>query len=64
MLDDLARLPKGSRFYKCAFQVNPFDYVTRHNHQTGFADEDSYNKALIGRYRSVPPRPFSAQSTV
>jgi DNA repair ATPase RecN len=47
MLDDLEKLPNGSRFYRCAFQVNTFDYVTRHNHQTPFADEDGYNKALI-----------------
>jgi DNA repair ATPase RecN len=47
VLDDLEKLPKGSRFYKCAFQVNTFDYVTRHNHQTDFADEDAYNKALL-----------------
>ncbi|MCC6206440.1 MAG: phosphoesterase [Hyphomicrobiales bacterium] len=47
MLDELEKLPNGSRFYRCAFQVNTFEYVTRHNHQTAFADEDSYNRALV-----------------
>ena len=38
----------GARWVKCAFQVNPFSYVTRHGvegHE--FADEESYNQALI-----------------
>ena len=40
-------LPSGARFYRCAFQVNTFDYVTRHKHPTPFTDEASYNAALI-----------------
>ena len=32
-------LPGGARFYRCALQVNPFDYVRRHNRETTFANE-------------------------
>jgi uncharacterized protein YjaG (DUF416 family) len=47
---DLAKiqeLPSGARFYRCAFQVNTFDYVTRHKRPTTFKDEGSYNAALV-----------------
>jgi predicted metal-dependent phosphoesterase TrpH len=47
MLDDLEELPNGARFYRCALQVNPFEYVKRYNHQTVFPDESSYNEALL-----------------
>ncbi len=47
ILDKIQALPKGSRFYCCALQVNTYEYVKRHNHDTPFADEDSYNVALI-----------------
>lgn len=36
----------GSRFYKCAFQINPFSYGGRHAKDTGAADEQSYNEAM------------------
>lgn len=38
---------RGARFYRCALQVNPFAYVKRHSRATAFADEDSYNQALV-----------------
>lgn len=47
MLAGLETLPNGSRFYRCALQVNTFDYVTRHNHPTRYRDEDAYNDALV-----------------
>ena len=37
----------GARFYKCALQVNSFDYLQRHSKQTSFSDEESYNKAIV-----------------
>jgi hypothetical protein len=37
----------GARFYRCAFQVNPFEYLGRHGHTPGFADERSYNEAIV-----------------
>ena len=46
-LDDVNRLPNGARFFRCALQVNPFDYVRRHKGQSEFSDEESYNNALI-----------------
>ncbi len=46
-LKTVESLPSGARFYRCAFQVNPYEYVVRHKHPTAFADEDTYNAALI-----------------
>ena len=40
-------LPSGARFYRCALQVNPFDYVVRHNKQTTFSNESDYNAAMV-----------------
>ncbi len=40
-------LPSGARFYRCALQVNPFDYLRRHQKATPFRSEEEYNKALI-----------------
>lgn len=37
----------GARFYRCAFQVNPFEYHGRHGKTPAFADEAAYNEALI-----------------
>lgn len=41
------RLPLGARFYQCALQVNPFQYLKTHNKPTSYTDEDSYNRAII-----------------
>ena len=35
-LESALKLPNGARFYHCAFQVNPFAYLTRHSKQTSF----------------------------
>jgi len=40
-------LPDGARFYRCALQVNPFDYVIRHNREMTFANEAEYNAAMV-----------------
>ena len=40
-------LPSGARFYRCALQVNPFDYLARHNKQTTFTSEVDYNQAMV-----------------
>lgn len=42
----LAR-PSGARFYRCALQVNPFEYVKRHAKPTTFADEAAYTTAIL-----------------
>ena len=44
-------LPSGARFFKCALQVNPYEYVKRHSQPTSFADDASYNDALIAACR-------------
>jgi hypothetical protein len=41
------KLPNGARFYRCALQVNPFAYLSRHGKQTTFTTEDEYNAAII-----------------
>lgn len=38
---------RGARLFRCALQVNPFAYLKRHAKQTTFADETSYNAALV-----------------
>jgi DNA repair ATPase RecN len=40
-------LSKGARFYHCALQVNPFEYVIRHSKKSQYADEASYNTAMV-----------------
>ncbi|MEK7722431.1 MAG: PHP domain-containing protein, partial [Elusimicrobiota bacterium] len=40
-------IPNGARFYKCALQLNPFEYLSRHKKTTEFSDEAAYNKAII-----------------
>lgn len=40
------RKPSGSRFYRCAFQVNPYDYGRRHAKDAGFSSESEYNDAM------------------
>lgn len=40
-------LPNGARFYRCALQVNPFEYLKDQNKPTVFKDEKSYNVAMI-----------------
>jgi hypothetical protein len=37
----------GARFYRCALQVNPFEYHGRHGRTPTFSDEASYNDALV-----------------
>lgn len=46
-MTEALKLPNGARFYRCALQVNPFDYVKRHNKETAFEDEASYNTAIV-----------------
>lgn len=47
------RLPNGARFYKCALQVNPYEYLVANSKRTSFANEASYNKALIAACKSL-----------
>lgn len=52
MLDDhpikkVLSLPYGARFYRTSLQINPFEYLIRHKKNTSFANEASYNAAII-----------------
>jgi len=46
-LQNALKLPNGARFYRCALQVNPFAYLSRHNKQTALRTEAEYNTAII-----------------
>jgi len=39
--------PNGARYYRCALQVNPFEYLKRHNQKSPYQDESAYNAAII-----------------
>lgn len=47
LMAEALKLPSGARFYRCALQVNPFEYVKRHGKKTTFKDEASYNTAIV-----------------
>ena len=40
-------LPNGTRFYRCAFQVNPYAYLAKNGTPTTFNSEDDYNTAIV-----------------
>ena len=40
-------LPNGARFYRCALQVNPFEYLRRKGEATNFKSEVEYNEAIV-----------------
>ncbi len=46
-LNSELKLNRGARFYRCALQVNPFDYLKRHNRPTSFNSETEYNDAIV-----------------
>jgi predicted ATPase len=46
-LNAALELPDGARFYRCALQINPFAYLSRHKKQTPFRSEDEYNDAIV-----------------
>ena len=39
--------PSGARYFKCALQVNPYDYVVDNSKTTSFSDEETYNTELV-----------------
>jgi len=40
-------LPVGARWHRVALQVNPYGYVGAHSPSQSFADEETYNRALV-----------------
>jgi PHP family Zn ribbon phosphoesterase len=46
-IQEAVRRAGGARFYRCAFQVNPFEYFERHGQVPPAADEPSYNEAIV-----------------
>lgn len=46
-ITDALKLPSGARFYRCALQVNPFEYLKNHSKKTTFKNEDDYNAAIV-----------------
>jgi PHP family Zn ribbon phosphoesterase len=47
LLEKALEQPNGARFYRCALQVNPYSYLKNHEKPTIYADESSYNAAII-----------------
>ena len=41
------KLPNGARFFQCALQVNPYEYLITQNKPSRFNSEDEYNEAII-----------------
>ena len=46
-IEDAQKLPSGARFYRCALQVNPYEYLARHGKMTAFSNETDYNTAIV-----------------
>jgi len=44
-------LPNGARFYRCALQVNSYEYQKRHGNKPDFDTEDAYNEAMIQAFK-------------
>ena len=42
-------LPRGARYFRCALQVNPFEYVKRHGQTTTYQSENEYNSAIVDK---------------
>ncbi|RJP22093.1 MAG: phosphoesterase [Candidatus Omnitrophota bacterium] len=47
IIKNALELPGGARFYRCALQVNPYEYVKRHCSTNKYTDEDAYNQAIV-----------------
>ncbi|CAG1014953.1 hypothetical protein ANRL4_05358 [Anaerolineae bacterium] len=47
LLVNALKLPGGARFFRCALQVNPYDYLVRHKKPVEFSAERDYNAAII-----------------
>jgi hypothetical protein len=52
-MDNAMKLPNGARFYKCALQINPFEYLLRHNKQNKFKNESEYNSAIVRKCKEI-----------
>jgi len=46
-IENALKLPSGARFFRCALQVNPFDYIVRYSKETAFSNESDYNAAIV-----------------
>jgi len=40
-------LPGGARFYRCALQVNPFEYLQKFGHSTAYSNDREYSDAIV-----------------
>lgn len=46
-INEACSLPNGSRFFRCALQVNSFLYLERHGKKPDFDNEAEYNAAMV-----------------
>lgn len=47
VINDALTRSSGARFYLCALQVNPYEYLARHGKGDGYSDEAAYNEAIV-----------------
>ncbi len=52
-METAMKLPSGARFFRCALQVNPFEYLLRQSKNTAFKSEAEYNKAIVENCKEV-----------
>src|SRR5712664_4115499 len=52
-LSTALKRPNGARFYRCALQVNPYQYSIRHKKPTSFKNESDYNSAIVTACREL-----------
>jgi len=41
------KLPNGAHFFRCALQVNSYEYQNRHGNKPDFESEEAYNEAMV-----------------
>ena len=46
-IEQALKLTSGAKYLKCALQVNPWTYLQRNHKKSEFADEASYNAAIV-----------------
>jgi DNA repair ATPase RecN len=47
------QLPNGARFYRCALQVNPYDYLVVNKKKTTYSDEAAYNRDIVDACKRI-----------
>jgi DNA repair ATPase RecN len=51
-LGEALKLTRGARYYKCALQVNPFNYLVKQKKPLAAPDEATYNSQVVARCKA------------